>query len=148
MITNSTTSLEPKTGYTQVERAKPTPPASPGEESRHEVSIKPETDKVVLANTTTPSAVDQEELSKKQQEELKQKVTEAIPKVREVMQKNQRSLNFEVAEKENRVIITVIDRETDQVIRQIPPEDVLKIAEAIDQGLEDSLGGLMLNSKA
>ncbi|MBW7939806.1 MAG: flagellar protein FlaG [Candidatus Omnitrophica bacterium] len=148
MITNSTTSLEPKTGYTQVERAKPTPPAFPGEESRHEVSIKPETDKVVLANTATPSAVDQEELSKKQQEELKQKVTEAIPKVREVMQKNQRSLNFEVAEKENRVIITVIDRETEQVIRQIPPEDVLKIAEAINQGLEDSLGGLMLNSKA
>jgi flagellar protein FlaG len=83
-----------------------------------------------------------------QREELSRRIAEAIPKVRELMQKNQRSLDFEVAETENRVIITVIDKETEKVIRQTPPEDVLQIAEAIDQGLEQGLGGFMLNSRA
>lgn len=87
-------------------------------------------------------------LSQVEREELKKKVNEAIPKVRELMQKNQRSLDFEVAEEENRVIITVIDKETDRVIRQIPPEDVLQIADSIDQGLESLGGGTILNSKA
>lgn len=155
MITNSTTSLEPKSGYTQTERPKagsPVQPASSGSGSEAvTASMAPtpsaEKDKAVSVTRQAPSS-EQEELSKKQREELKQKVTDAIPKVRELMQKNQRSLNFEVAEQENRVIITVIDQETEQVIRQIPPEDVLKIAEAIDQGLGDNLGGLMLNSRA
>lgn len=63
------------------------------------------------------------------------------------MQKNQRSLNFKVAEEENRIVITVIDEETDTIIRQIPPEDVLKIAASIEQGLELS-GGSILSDKA
>ncbi|WP_290583434.1 flagellar protein FlaG [Ketobacter sp.] len=82
-----------------------------------------------------------------QKEELKKKVNEAIPKVRELMQRNQRSLDFKVAEHENRIVITVIDEENDKVIRQIPPEDVLKIAASIDQGLELH-GGSILNDKA
>ncbi|MDY6920626.1 MAG: flagellar protein FlaG [Pseudomonadota bacterium] len=81
-------------------------------------------------------------------EEIKDRVNEAIPKVRELMQKNQRSLDFQVAEEENRVIITVIDKETDKVIRQIPPEDVIQIAESIRQGLDNLEGGSILNSKA
>ncbi len=63
------------------------------------------------------------------------------------MQKNQRSLDFKVAEEDNRVVITVIDEETDTVIRQIPPEDVLKIAASIEQGLKPG-GGSILNDKA
>lgn len=82
-----------------------------------------------------------------QKEELKQKINEAIPKVRELLQKNQRSLDFKVAEDENRIVITVIDEETDTIIRQIPPEDVLKIAASIDQGL-DLRGGSILSDKA
>lgn len=92
--------------------------------------------------------VDQQDQAKVQQDDVIRKVAEAIPKVREMMQKNQRSLDFEVAEAENRVIITVIDKETEKVIRQIPPEDILQIAEAIEQGIEQGLGGFMLNSRA
>lgn len=88
------------------------------------------------------------ELAEKQREQLKEKINEAIPKVRELLQRNQRSLDFKVAEEDNRVIITVIDKETDEVIRQIPPEDVLLIAESIDQGLDSWKGGAILDSKA
>ncbi len=87
-------------------------------------------------------------LSEKVKAELLQKVQEAIPKVRELMQKNQRSLDFKVAEDENRVIITVIDKETDRVIRQIPPEDILLIADAIEQGMDDLPDGVIVNYKA
>ena len=81
-------------------------------------------------------------------EELKQKVSEAIPKVRELMNKNQRSLDFKVAEKDNRIIVTVIDKETDKVIRQIPPEDLLQIADSIAEGVSTLKEGSFINSKA
>ena len=64
------------------------------------------------------------------------------------MEKNQRSLDFKVAEQENRVIITVIDKETDKVIRQIPPEDLLQMAETLEQGLDGLQSGIMFDSKA
>lgn len=89
---------------------------------------------------------------KKEEEELqkaiKESVAEVIPKVREMMQKNQRSLDFKVAEQENRVIITVIDKETDEIIRQIPPEDVVKIAKEMGQGIDDALLGILVDSYA
>jgi flagellar protein FlaG len=89
----------------------------------------------------------EKEIEQVQKDELKKSVNEAIPKVRELLQKNQRSLNFKVAEEENRIVITVIDEETDTIIRQIPPEDVLKIAASIEQGLELG-GGSILSDKA
>ncbi len=146
MISNSTTSLEPKSGYTSVEQTKPAA-AAPGAKSES-VSVASPVEKEDPVAAQAPVQEKQQELAKEQQEEVKRKVTEAIPKVRELMQKNQRSLDFEVAEQENRVIITVIDKETEKVIRQIPPEDVLQIAEAIDQGLEQNLGGMIFNSRA
>jgi flagellar protein FlaG len=102
----------------------------------------------VKTESEESKAASADDLQKARMEEIKQKVNEAIPKVREVMQRNARSLDFRVAEEENRVIITVIDKETNKVIRQIPPEDVLQIAESIDQGLGGIPGGSILNSKA
>ncbi|MEZ5505121.1 MAG: flagellar protein FlaG [Gammaproteobacteria bacterium] len=147
MISNSTTSLESKSNYTSAERQKPAANAPSTQSDPVSVAVPVEKEDPVAApvkerETDKPDGLQQ------QREELSRRIAEAIPKVRELMQKNQRSLDFEVAETENRVIITVIDKETEKVIRQIPPEDVLQIAEAIDQGLEQGLGGFMLNSRA
>ncbi|MCP5015280.1 MAG: flagellar protein FlaG [Ketobacter sp.] len=87
-------------------------------------------------------------IAKARNEEVKEKVNQAIPKVRELMNKNQRSLDFRVAEEENRIIVTVIDKETDKVIRQIPPEDLLDLANSIDQGADGIKEGSIINSKA
>lgn len=89
-----------------------------------------------------------EEKLQESKQGLSEKIQQAIPKVRELLQQNQRSLDFKVAEEENRVIITVIDKETDRVIRQIPPEDVLQIASAIEEGAQDIPEGSILNFKA
>lgn len=147
MISNSTTSLEPKSNYTAVERQKPAAMAldTPSDPVSVAVSVEKENS---VAAPVKEREIDKPDGLQQQREELSRRIAEAIPKVRELMQKNQRSLDFEVAETENRIIITVIDKETEKVIRQIPPEDVLKIAEAIDQGLEQGLGGFMLNSRA
>ena len=102
------------------------------------------TNKVDTAQEQVSSVVEAEA----RREELKQKVNEAIPKVRELMNKNQRSLDFKVSEEENRIIVTVIDKETDKVIRQIPPEDILQIADSIDEGLSSLREGSIINSKA
>jgi len=64
------------------------------------------------------------------------------------MQSHQRTLNFKMAEEDNRVIITVIDRETKEVIRQIPPEDVVRISDAITSGDVLASGGILIQSKA
>lgn len=43
------------------------------------------------------------------------------------------TLRFTVDEKLGKAIISVVDRETDEVIRQIPPETALQIAEALSE---------------
>ena len=81
-------------------------------------------------------------------DEQKKEVTEAISKVEAFMQDNQRTLNFEMAEKDNRVIITVIDQETKEVIRQIPPDDLVRMSDAIKNGDSLANGGILIQSKA
>lgn len=75
-------------------------------------------------------------------------VEKAIEDVREFVQRNQRSLDFQVAEQSNRVIITVIDRETNEVIRQIPPEDFVKMAEMMRNSTEGRSDGLLFRGTA
>lgn len=148
MISNTTTSLEPKSSYTSVEKTKSAVEASGPKAESVPVADVPAKDSPVVAQPSIPERPPEEiELTRQQREELSRKISEAIPKVRELMQKNQRSLDFEVAEEENRVIITVIDKETEKVIRQIPPEDVLQIAESIDQGVEQNLAGFIFSSR-
>ena len=81
-------------------------------------------------------------------EEQKKEVAEAIFEVEAFMQDNQRTLNFEMAEKDNRVIITVIDQETKEVIRQIPPDDLVRMSDAIKSGDSLANGGILIQSKA
>jgi flagellar protein FlaG len=148
MIVHGNNSLDPKSSYSSGVRTD----VAPASVMAPEPQVKAPTpeDDVTAApqppaeQVKKPSA----EEAREQGEALARKIADAIPRVRELMQKNQRSLDFQVAEKDNRVIITVIDKETDKVIRQIPPEDVLLIAEAIEQGLEQSVGGLLLSSRA
>ena len=81
-------------------------------------------------------------------DEQKKEVAEAIFEVEAFMQDNQRTLNFEMAEKDNRVIITVIDQKTKEVIRQIPPDDLVRMSDAIKSGDTLANGGILIQSKA
>ncbi|WP_447045178.1 flagellar protein FlaG [Vreelandella sp. H-I2] len=56
---------------------------------------------------------------------------EPIQRINEAMRP--RGLEFELSEDTSRVITRVVDRESGEVIRQIPAEEILKIAERLEE---------------
>ncbi|NYS61709.1 flagellar protein FlaG [Vreelandella salicampi] len=58
-------------------------------------------------------------------------LTEPLQRINEVM--SQRGLEFDLSEESSRVITRVVDRESGEVIRQIPAEEILRIAERLNE---------------
>lgn len=102
----------------------------------------------VVKQEASQSRQDAGESIRENQQALREKVESSIESIRGFIQENQRSLDFDVAEEGNRVIITVIDQQTNEVIRQIPPEDALELAERIKRGDDITVSGLLLEGKA
>ena len=75
-------------------------------------------------------------------QEQRARLQEAIARLNDQLRRNARDLEFSIDETLDRPVITVLSRETGEVIRQIPTEAVLRIA----YNIED-LKGLMLNEK-
>ena len=67
----------------------------------------------------------------------------ALENIRRVVEPVAHNLRFSVDEDTGRTVVKVLDSATDQVIRQIPSEEVLSIAKALDK-----LSGLLLEQKA
>lgn len=67
----------------------------------------------------------------------------AVDKINEKAQQVMRELKFSMDDNSNRVVIKVIDQNTKEVIREIPPEAVLHTADQID-----TLQGILLKEKA
>lgn len=59
------------------------------------------------------------------------KLNEAISKLNDYVQNVQRTLSFSISKETGRSIIKVYDSETHELIRQIPPEETLKLAESL-----------------
>ena len=57
-----------------------------------------------------------------------EKVEQAVEDINDHFQSMGRDLSFYVDEDSGRTIITVIDAETQEIVRQIPPEEVLDLA--------------------
>lgn len=70
-------------------------------------------------------------------------VTQALRSVNKVMERLSPNLEFSIDEDSQRTIVKVVDRGTNEVIRQIPTEEVLDIAKALDQ-----MKGLLISQKA
>lgn len=61
-------------------------------------------------------------------------VIEAMNKMQDMVQMVSRDLNFSLDEDSGEVVIKVIDSTTEEVVRQIPSEEVLRVARAIENG--------------
>ncbi len=59
-------------------------------------------------------------------------------KLNEMIQEDNKSIEFKIDEETNKLIMRVIDNETDEVIQQYPPEISLKIARFVASTLENS----------
>ena len=70
-------------------------------------------------------------------------VTEAVDAINAHLQHVSRNLKFSVDQESGRVVVKVVDGETDAVIRQMPSEEALAISQALDK-----LQGLIIERKA
>lgn len=50
----------------------------------------------------------------------------------QLLRSSRLQLSFHMDEKTDRVVISVIDKESQEVIRQVPPEEILKLAESLE----------------
>lgn len=74
---------------------------------------------------------------------------EAVKKVSDFLSAQNRDLLFNVDEQTQRTVVTVKDSSSGEVIRQIPSEEVLKLADRI-QELQQDVGnsiGIFINSE-
>jgi len=73
----------------------------------------------------------------------KAEISEAVTKLSDHAQSISRDLEFTIDEELNRTIITVYDSETEEVIRQIPSEEVLSLARYLE-----TEGSVIMKTKA
>ena len=59
-------------------------------------------------------------------------VESAVSQISEFVQNFQRDLRFSIDEDSDRLVVKVVDSETQEVIRQIPSEETLRIAKNLD----------------
>lgn len=61
-----------------------------------------------------------------------EKLQATVEKMNELMKESDRSLQFSVDDSSERVVIKVVDLQTEEVIRQIPTEETLKFSEFLE----------------
>jgi flagellar protein FlaG len=67
----------------------------------------------------------------------------AVEKIQEFIRKSASDIKFTIDEDSGRTVVKVIDRETQEIIRQIPSQETLDLAQALDK-----LQGLLIRQKA
>jgi flagellar protein FlaG len=70
-------------------------------------------------------------------------VQKAVSRMNDYVQNLQRDLHFRVDDSSDRVVVTVVDSESGHVIRQIPSEEMLAVAQSLEQ-----IQGLLVNEQA
>ncbi|MDA8362257.1 MAG: flagellar protein FlaG [Gammaproteobacteria bacterium] len=117
----------PVDSVTSVPNVPPLPNAAPGTQPRQELPGSGQTPPPALPGSQ-PSTAD---------------LAQAVGHLNGYVQNMQRELEFRVDRQTHRVIVTVVDSRTHEVIRQIPSEEVLAIAHALD-----GVQGLIVRTKA
>lgn len=62
-----------------------------------------------------------------------EQVTQALKSINSVLQLRSQDLEFSVDSESERTIVRVVDKKTKEVIRQMPSQEVLDIAKALDR---------------
>jgi len=102
------------------------------------VSVEPEQAEPAVAKVKlqAPEKVDLGFSAK----EMRENIQEAIDRLNQQLKANGRDLSFQMDEEINRPIITVRNIETGEVVRQIPSEEIIRMAHTLEEGK-----GLMFN---
>ncbi len=102
--------------------------------------------KQTTSTSMAPAQVDKlEPQSKAQQEQeqsqkaSKEEVEKAVTKLNDFVQNVQRNLQFNLDDASGKTIITVVDKQTSEVVRQIPDDVAIKLAQDLQQSEPISL---------
>lgn len=78
--------------------------------------------------------------------EVAESLESAVKNINDYVQNLQRSLQFTVDEISGKDVVTVLDKETDEIIRQYPSEEVLEIARRLSEDKDKAIS--LFNSQA
>jgi len=109
-------------------------------------NVTPVNDKQVIASSKNVKSEKNQSVSKSAQEQVEQRneaIKEKVAEMNQYVQKLDRKLEFTVDDSSGDTVVKVIDSETDELIRQIPSEEVLRIKKAVD-----TYRGILLETKA
>lgn len=92
-----------------------------------------------LLETRQPVAADEPEaqaqaVESEPRQSDEDKIQASVTRLNEYVQNYHRELQFNVDEQSGRTVIKVVDAETDEVIRQIPAEEMLVLAQQLAEG--------------
>lgn len=83
----------------------------------------------------------------KMEQVSREEFANAVNRLNEFVQTIERNLQFSVDEETGYTVITVIDSETEEIVRQIPPKEVLEMASNLMDTLV-KVEGLLLKEQA
>lgn len=124
------------------------PPASQlvrraGKPASPDAAVNVDTSKATENRQAAQSAAEPSQVQE-QAQERRADVEAAVKRLNEYVQSIQRGLKFDYDESASQTVITVVDRSTNEVIRQIPDELALELARSL--GADSPLS--LLNVKA
>lgn len=76
------------------------------------------------------------------QEELEEDVKESVKDINDIVKKVKEDLSFEIHDETERMMVKVIDLNTKEVIKELPPEDMLDLSARINE-----MVGLLIDEK-
>lgn len=114
------------------------------------ISSSPSAPPVRLVSNDAPAVAADIPVAVSPQHPSAEQIKTAVDNINKAMQQSNQSLEFSVDSTTHTPVIKMMDTETGKVIRQFPSEQVLAIAQSIDQYLSEHQlqGGLFLKQKA
>ena len=91
---------------------------------------------------TNRQATSLQEKQEYNQKELEEEVKESVKDVNEIVDKVKESLSFQIHEDTEELMVQVIDVNTDEVIKELPPEEMLDLKARIHE-----MVGILIDEK-
>jgi flagellar protein FlaG len=107
-----------------------------GSDASTQLAISPsgqETRVQAVPSASRGNEVSQVQDSESRSEAQREQLNDAVSKLNDFVQNVQRDLQFEIDNELGQTVVRVVDQETQKVIRQIPDEVALRLAENLQQ---------------
>jgi len=99
-------------------------------------------EKIEVENAIKSQPDSLQEQNEYTQEELEEDVKESVKDINDIVKKVKEDLAFEIHDETDRMMVKVIDRKTKEVIKELPPEEMLDLSARIHE-----MVGLLIDEK-